>query len=257
MPASDDFKYWAFISYSHADRAWAEWLHHALETYRVPSRLVGSEDRVDKIPSRLIPVFRDRDELATSTDLGDRLRNALAHSRFLLVICSPDAAASRWVNEEIRCFQVLGRSDRVLPLIVAGEPSAATSGLGQSPAADCFPSALRFQVDGSGELTALPAVPIAADVRPGNDPRRHALLKLAAGMLGVEYDVLRQRERQRERQRLIVRLTAIAVVATAFAGVWRLHLNREAVLRNHAAHVLAMRQADGHLLVCPLDRGSR
>ena len=27
-------KYWAFLSYSHADRQWGDWLHKALETYR-------------------------------------------------------------------------------------------------------------------------------------------------------------------------------------------------------------------------------
>jgi hypothetical protein len=35
------FRYWAFISYSHQDKSWGRWLHRALETYRVPQRLVG------------------------------------------------------------------------------------------------------------------------------------------------------------------------------------------------------------------------
>jgi hypothetical protein len=36
-----DFPYRAFIAYSHHDDPWAKWLHRALETYRVPGRLVG------------------------------------------------------------------------------------------------------------------------------------------------------------------------------------------------------------------------
>jgi len=37
----DSFRYAAFISYRHVqpDRTWAEWLHTALETYRVPRNL--------------------------------------------------------------------------------------------------------------------------------------------------------------------------------------------------------------------------
>lgn len=40
------YKYHAFISYRHADnkvlgRQWATWLHHAIETYEVPTDLVG------------------------------------------------------------------------------------------------------------------------------------------------------------------------------------------------------------------------
>ncbi|MEO6969233.1 MAG: hypothetical protein ABI132_12410, partial [Rhodanobacteraceae bacterium] len=55
------FAYRAFISYSHADRAWCDWLHKVLETYRVPSRLVGRETASGTIPRRLTPIFRDRD----------------------------------------------------------------------------------------------------------------------------------------------------------------------------------------------------
>ena len=63
-------KYWAFISYSHMDRKWGDWLHKALETYRVPRRLVGKESREGKIPDRLFPMFRDREELPVSGSRG-------------------------------------------------------------------------------------------------------------------------------------------------------------------------------------------
>lgn len=64
------YRYWAFISYSHADEAWARWLHKALETYTVPRRLVGGPHPDGRIPQRLYPVFRDRDELPSSHELG-------------------------------------------------------------------------------------------------------------------------------------------------------------------------------------------
>jgi hypothetical protein len=60
----DGFKYWAFISYSHADAKWGDWLHAALETYRVPSRLVRKAQPEGSVPKRIFPVFRDREELA-------------------------------------------------------------------------------------------------------------------------------------------------------------------------------------------------
>jgi len=64
------YKYRAFISYSHADEEWAKWLHKSLETYRMPKRLVGRETEFGPVPDRIAPVFRDRDELATATNLG-------------------------------------------------------------------------------------------------------------------------------------------------------------------------------------------
>src|SRR5437016_6755700 len=82
-------KYWAFLSYSHADKKWGDWLHKALETYRVPRRLVGKESRDGKVPPRVFPIFRDREELPISADLGSNINEALQESRYLIVICSP------------------------------------------------------------------------------------------------------------------------------------------------------------------------
>ena len=88
-------KYWAFISYSHGDSGWADWLHQAIETYRVPSRLQRPAGASEPVPRRLYPVFRDRDELPSAPDLSARIRTALSQSRCLIAICSP-RAASRW-----------------------------------------------------------------------------------------------------------------------------------------------------------------
>ena len=57
-----DFKYRAFLSYSHADRKWAKWLHSSLEGFRIDKDLIGRETATGKIPARLRPIFRDRDE---------------------------------------------------------------------------------------------------------------------------------------------------------------------------------------------------
>src|SRR3954468_19224313 len=206
LSEGEDFRYWAFISYSHADAKWGDWLHAALETYRVPTRLVRKAHPPGAVPRRVFPVFRDREELASSASLGENIENALRLSRALVVICSPRAAASRWVNEEIKLYKKIGRQDRVFCLIVDGEPNApAGSGL-----LECFPEAARLQVNELGDLSSEPAEPIAADAREGKDGKRNALLKLIAGIIGVPYDELRQRERQRQVRRQI-RLAATAV----------------------------------------------
>lgn len=195
--------YCAFISYSHRDRAWADWLHRALESWRVPARLVGQATPRGTIPQRLAPIFRDRAELASATDLGREIEEALAHSANLIVICSPAAAASRWVNAEVLAYQRLGRGGRVFCLVVAGDPAAPPG-----DAHDCFCPALR----------ASTAEPIAADVRKGGDGKADARLKLIAGLLGIGLDALKQREQHRRVQRLAV-ITALALAVTAGASV--------------------------------------
>jgi len=204
-------KYRAFLSYSHRDAKWADWLHKALEAYRPPKILIGTSTVRGVVPKRLTPIFRDREELASATDLGTVISEALEQSACQIVICSPQAAKSRWVNEEIIAFKRLGREDRIFCLIVAGEPNAA-----DQPGAveeECFPRALRFRLGADGQLSDTRTEPIAADARPGKDGRQAAKLKLIAGVLGLGYDALRRREQQRRNRRMF------AVTCAALAGM--------------------------------------
>ncbi|MDX2503781.1 MAG: toll/interleukin-1 receptor domain-containing protein [Gammaproteobacteria bacterium] len=134
---SKNFKYWAFISYSHKDEKWARWLHKKLETYGGHKKLVGTINLYgEPVPKRVFPIFRDRDELPGASDLGLQLQQALQQSRFLIVICSPHAAQSKYVNEEIRFFKSLKKEKYVLSLIVDGEPHA--SEYPDSDQQECF-----------------------------------------------------------------------------------------------------------------------
>ena len=79
-------RYSAFISYNHRDKASAAWLHRAIETYRIPPRLRGRQTPLGVLGARLPPVFRDREEMATSPDLSQSIREALAESASLIVV---------------------------------------------------------------------------------------------------------------------------------------------------------------------------
>ncbi|EKO39306.1 MAG: WD40 repeat-containing protein [Solidesulfovibrio magneticus str. Maddingley MBC34] len=227
--AVSDYKYFAFISYSHRDKKWGDWLHKAIETYKIPKRLQTEEQEGNVLPKRLFPVFRDREELPTSADLGEQITGALRHSRFLIVICSPNAARSIWVNEEIKAFKAMGRENRILSLIVDGEPNASDKPGDEKT--ECFPEAMRFRVDAEGNLTGERSEPIAADIRPGMDGRQNALLKLVAGLLGVGFDTLRQRENERRVRRLMAAGAVMAVLLLAFAGLaWRAWLSEQQAL---------------------------
>jgi len=191
-------RYAAFISYSHRDADIAKWLHGALERFSIPADLREQAGR-----RRLAPVFRDEAELASSADLGRSLIEALAASDALIVIASPTSARSPWVEQEIVTFKQMGRADRVFCLIVDGTPFAADAG---EPEKECLSRALKFAV-AAGGLTDVKQEPLGVDLR--KDGKGNALLRLAAGLLGVGYDALKRRE-QRRRQR---QLTFIAVAS--------------------------------------------
>lgn len=196
MQREGSHRFRAFISYSHADKRWGIWLHGALEGYRIP-RALGIGDR------RLRPVFRDDAELAASADLGAAITDALSRSDAMIVICSPRSAQSHWVDKEIRQFQALGRGDRIFGLIVHGIP--------HDTRANCFPPA--FDLPGEGEANA--AEPLAIDLRAHG--RHDSLLKILAGLLRVDYDRLKRRDRQRSIRRLVATTVAVVAVFTIYS----------------------------------------
>ena len=233
--AIPDFRYRAFISYSHQDKSWAGWLHKALETYAIPKRLVGQNTAAGVIPKRLAPIFRDRDELASATDLGRKVNEALAQSENLIVICSPRSAASHWVNEEVLAFKRIGRSENIFCLIAEGEPNA--TALPGRETEECFAQALRFTVDADGKLTDRPTEPIAADARPGKDGKTNAKLKLIAGMLDIGFDALKHRELQRRNRRMaaLATLALIVMAVTTTLAIIAVIARHSAVVASHAA----------------------
>ena len=203
--------YFAFLSYSHRDRDTAEWLHDALEGFRVPSHLVGRLTEHGSIPRRLTPIFRDLSELPASDDLGEEIRDALAASRFLIVLCSPAAAQSRWTNAEVGTFKALQPDGTILAAVIEGEPFA--TAIAGREHEECFPQALRFKYDRRGRPTQIPAEPLAADLRGDAETRRLGFLKLVAGMLGVRLDDLIRRDEIRRQRKLAV------LAAASLAGM--------------------------------------
>jgi len=206
-------RYRAFISYSHDDERVAAWLARKLETYRPPAGLEIGIDPIDGQRRLLAPIFRDREDLGVSHSLTEEIQKALQTSDTLIVLCSPRAAQSRWVNEEIRLYKRLhGENARILALIVSGDPD------GDAGHSGCFPPTLAFHLTPDGTLTDRRTEPLAADMRPRADGRDMAFLKLASALLGVELDALVRRD-YRRRNRNAMRITAAAAAIVLAMGM--------------------------------------
>jgi tetratricopeptide (TPR) repeat protein len=193
-------RYYAFLSYSHRDKELADWLHRELEKFRVPHALAGKLTANGVVPRRLTPIFRDEQDLSAGGDLAEEIKAALAASQFLVVLCSPTAATSRWTNAEIESFKRTRPEGCVLAAVAAGEPFA--SDIPGREEEECFPPALRYKYDRRGHQTTKRAEPLAADFRAAGEGQRMAFLKLVAGMLGVGLDELVQRDQTRRHRRM-------------------------------------------------------
>ena len=237
------FKYRAFLSYSHRDTAWGQWLQRALERYRIGRDLVGRETPAGPVPETLRPIFRDREDFSAGHSLTEQTMAALHDSQFLVVLCSPDAAKSQYVNEEVRSFKAMGRANRVIPVIVAGEPG--------DPERECFPPAVRFKLNPDGTLSDEREEPIAADARRQGDGKRIAFEKVLAGLLGLSFDDVQKREAIADARRIKIMASAVAVfvVVSMVAGYFVWHASEQsrreaALIEEHKRRDDAQRKRD-------------
>lgn len=228
---ANNFKFDAFISYRHCepDRIIAQKLHSMLESYKPPRELAKKFGT-----SKSIRVFRDRDELPTSSSLSDDIQQALENSRCLIIICSTRTPASQWITREVQSFMELHGTDNILPILIEGEPD------------DAFPAPLNNVVrqvvlaDGTEKQEYLEFM--AADIRPEQMKQDRYLrygaktaedkkylakamaelkiekLRLLAPMLCCEFNDLKQRHQERRIRRMILTGVSLSAFFSVFGA---------------------------------------
>lgn len=214
-----EFHYDAFISYRHVDpdRFVAEKLHKELENFKLPKNIEAQLKKSNPdAKTKISRVFRDEEELPLSSSLEDQIVEALKNTDYLIVICSPRLKESQWCRKEIETFISLHGVDRVLAVLVEGEPG------------DSFPEELLTREreitgkDGKKTTIKEDIEPLAADVRAENDQARLKALKnekirLIATMFGLNYDDLKQRHKEQQTRKLIILAGIVAAICLLFA----------------------------------------
>jgi len=201
-------RYRAFLSYSRADERAASWLHHELDAFRVPKALVGVEGTHGAIPAKLHPVFRDKSDLSGAGALNAQILEALNGSEALVVLCSPAAAASEWVEREARLFIEQGKAGRIFLVISPSAPDSVDI------ETDFYPPCLRGRDLIAADLREIRR----RDGRIVGDGRRLGRTKLLAALVGIQVDQLAKREARRQRM-LMGGLGAAALMFAALATV--------------------------------------
>ncbi|WP_157187418.1 toll/interleukin-1 receptor domain-containing protein, partial [Nocardia vinacea] len=240
----ESFDYDAFVSYAHEDRPVAAGIQKGLH-------------RIGRRVGRLhaLRVFRDATDLTASPDLWGKVTDAMDRARYLIVVLSPHAVTSGWVNKEVAHWLQVRGPDRLMFVVAHGhltwdEPSG------------------RFDPDRSDvalpvltERGVLAAEPFYVDVTddapwdPSEPMFREKVTDLAAPIHGkpkyvlASDDVRELRRFRRLRRAAIAGLVLLTVVAVAAATIalmqWEQAVSQrqEAVRQRNEAVALALASA--------------
>jgi WD40 repeat protein len=108
--AKTSFEYDGFISYSHAaDDLLAPRLQSGLQRFAKPWW-----------KRRALRIFRDESSLSANPHLWSSITEALDNSGWFVLLLSPDAAESPWVNQEIEFWKEHKDPSRILPVLTDG-----------------------------------------------------------------------------------------------------------------------------------------
>ncbi|MBV9729938.1 MAG: TIR domain-containing protein [Pseudonocardiales bacterium] len=213
-----DLRYWdgagaasgydAFISYSHAlDGALAPALQTGLERFAKPW-----------YRSRVLRVFRDTTNLAANPGLWTSIEEALAASAWLVLMASPTAAQSKWVNREIAWWLANKSPQRLLVVLTKGEFAWADDAGGDGRASAALPPALRGAFREEPHWVDLRWLHDVDQVDQSNPRLRDCVADIAAAVREVPKDELigeHIRQRRHTRQLVCGAITALAVLLIA------------------------------------------
>lgn len=217
--------YIAFISYRHTplDKEAAERVQKKIESYTIPK-----EFRSQYGGKKFGHAFRDEDELPTSASLTDSIYYALDHSKYLVVICTPNLPQSKWCEAEIRYFLKKHGRDRIIAVLADGSPE------------ESFSPYMLHEFDSDGNPIA-DFEPLAANIAgPNHTINKKALnkeiVRLYATFLDCPFDSLWQRQRRARTNRLLsIAGIAIAVLCVFLAVV----LNKNAQIEEQNEQIAA------------------
>ena len=159
------YKYFAFISYNDRDKKRAKWLARKLNNYKLP---ISYKKRYPNLPGK-INVFYDKDHLGIGV-LPDELKEAVNDSRYLIIICSPNSAQSKWVEEETRLFKQSNQIENIILVVVSPRS--------KNTLVECF----------NKEILSIPKEKelIAANISVSG--KHKVFVQIMAYMLGIKYD---------------------------------------------------------------------
>ena len=221
MSIQNDYKYYAFISYSRKNSPAANYLQKSLERSRIPTKKIHESFLPDD-GKHIKPVFLDKRDLEVSEkDFSENIQYAIENSRYLLVLCSPESVQSEWVRKEISYFLKTHNNaiNAIVPIILSGRP-------GSGGEDECLPEELRHADITSRNLPNM----MAEKDETEKQGWENGLVQAMSYMLRVDRESIKatiDAEKMRiQRNYTIISLTALLI--SSILTAWALFAERKA-----------------------------
>ena len=210
---TDNYKYFAFISFQNKDAKYAVAIQRQIENYRLPTALLRENNN---LPKRVSPCYCYLNDMHHTEEMMQELRKRMQQSHYLIVLCSPNAVKSPYINAGIDYFVSLGRRDKIIPIIIDGTPYCNDEN-------ECFPDALKRHfpkhTDPLQDHSILGINFNEQGVASHKKQHKRAILMTVARMLELDFDWLAIREQQRQRQKSILWTSLIILILLLLIGV--------------------------------------
>lgn len=239
------YEFFGFLSYSTKNRPVALEVRRRLEAVRIPSDLIVDIPNGLDSAKHIRPIFIDEYDLGLDASVKRSLDVELAKSAFLIVLCSPEAAESEWVAGEIETFIRLGRRDRILLLLIDGEPKykSPEDPLGAFPNALMGTSVLGERDERLPKAAIYPGS--RKDKRGGKKDKEQAIGLIAAKMLNLSPDLLIRRREKEARRLKRIASAMVAGAVSLFFGILTFQWHQTEIARElkdlHRSYALAFR----------------
>jgi hypothetical protein len=172
---------WAVVSFLFQDAVWCDWIYREFDGTRVPRPLLGR-------PSRHGTPYPDR--ISVSPDPADPQQlesyaDALKLAQHLVIIVSPGSAHAEMMQEHMRIFRASGGEERIIALVVKGDPASPSAEPGNDSDRDWLPKWLEWRFQKNAFDPAPPSEPMVIDARLGVASLSEVRAKLCAALLEV------------------------------------------------------------------------
>lgn len=173
---------WAVTAFAPEDALWADWLYRNLNGYPVAAPLIEQPTAHGLPRPDCLSIFPDRRD----PHYAGNYPQALEKSGYLVVVCSPHSARCPGVEEQICAFKKAGGEERIIALIVEGEPDGALEISPKTVAPEWLPSWLRWRLTGDAFADADRGEPRIVDARPGRTSLKEVRDLLLATLLDID-----------------------------------------------------------------------